>query len=177
MATVIGTKKKETLIGTTDNDLILGLGGNDTLKGLAGDDRLDGGSGNDKIYGGAGKDTLLGGLGNDMLDGSTGVDVLKGGASDDVFVYDGLVAKYKAKPSGQLIKELKDKCAAMVLSDEQWIGSLRAQGDVDGRSLALASSLKAKDPRWTDAESAAQGQVTATAADVKKAEESAAPKK
>ena len=59
----------------------------------------------------------------------------------------------------------------MVTSDEQWIGSLKAQGEVDGRSLALASALKSKDARWTEAESAAQAQVAASASDVKKAED------
>jgi hypothetical protein len=85
--------------------------------------------------------------------------------------YDALVAKYKAKPSGVLIKDLKDKCAAMVGTDEAWIASLKTQADVDGRSLALASSLKATNPKWADAEAAAQAQVTASAGDVKKAED------
>jgi len=42
---------------------------------------------------------------------------------------------------------------------------------IDGRSLALASSLKVKNPKWADAETAAQAQVTASAGDVKKAED------
>ncbi len=85
--------------------------------------------------------------------------------------YDALVTKYKAKPDSKLVKDLKDKCAAMVASDEDWIASLKKQGDIDARSLALASSLKAKDARWNEAEAAAQAQVTASASDVKKAED------
>ena len=83
MATIIGTKKKETLIGTALDDLIQGLGGNDTLKGLAGNDKLDGGKGNDKLFGGAGNDKLFGGLGDDLLDGGKGKDTLKGGLGND----------------------------------------------------------------------------------------------
>lgn len=85
--------------------------------------------------------------------------------------YDALVAKYKAKPSSVLIKELREKCAAMVATDEDWIAALKDQGAVDARSLALASALKAKDTRWTEAEAAAQAQVAASVSDVKKAED------
>lgn len=85
--------------------------------------------------------------------------------------YDALVAKYKAKPDSRLVNELKEKCAAMVKSDDDWIIALKAQGEVDGRSQALAASLKAKDARWAETETAAAAQVAASANDVKKAEE------
>ncbi len=109
----------------------------------------------------------------DLIRAQAAADVaLKIGVrSNALRTYDALVAKYKAKPNGALIKDLKDKCAAMVTTDEQWIASLKAQGEIDGRSLALASALKAKDARWADAQTAAQAQVTASAAEVKKAED------
>jgi hypothetical protein len=94
-----------------------------------------------------------------------------GARSNALRSYDALVAKYKAKPASVLIKELKDKCAAMVASDQLWISTLKAQGEVDARSLALATLLKSKDERWTEAAAAAQAQVAASQADVKKAEE------
>ena len=87
MASITGTKKKETLVGTKFDDTIFGLGGNDTLKGLAGNDKLDGGTGNDKLFGGDGKDTLLGGKGDDLLDGGKGDDkLLDGGAGRDTIL-------------------------------------------------------------------------------------------
>lgn len=99
------------------------------------------------------------------------VAVKIGARTNALTTYDALVAKYKARPDSKLVKELKDKCAAMVRSDDDWIAALKSQGEVDARSLALASSLKAKDARWAEAEGAAQGQVTALQTDVKKAEE------
>ncbi len=99
------------------------------------------------------------------------VAVKIGARTNALQVYDGLVAKYKAKPDSKLVKDLKDKCAAMVKSDEDWIASLKSQGEVDARSSTLAKTLKAKDARWTEAEAAAQAQVMASQADVKKAED------
>lgn len=99
------------------------------------------------------------------------VAVKIGARTNALKTYDGLVAKYKAKPDSKLVKELKDKCAAMVKSDEDWINALKSQGEVDGRSYALAQTLKAKDARWTEAEAAAAAQVAASQADVKKAED------
>lgn len=99
------------------------------------------------------------------------VAVKIGARTNALKTYDALVAKYKAKPDPKLVKDLKEKCAAMVKSDDDWIAALKGQGDVDARSQALAAALKVKDARWTDAEAAAQTQVAASATDVKKAQD------
>lgn len=88
MASITGTKKKETLIGTVLADSIFGLGGDDKLFGLAGNDKLFGGTGNDKLSGGKGNDTLYGGAGNDTLDGGLGKDKMYGGAGNDTYIVD-----------------------------------------------------------------------------------------
>lgn len=74
MATIFGTKKKDTLAGTALNDSIFGLRGNDILKGFAGDDNLYGGNGDDQLFGGDGNDFLEGGGGADVLNGGNGTD-------------------------------------------------------------------------------------------------------
>ncbi len=94
-----------------------------------------------------------------------------GARTNALKTYDALVATYKAKPDFRLIKDLREKCAAMVKSDDDWIATLKSQGEVDTRSHALALTLKSKDARWTETEAAAQAQVTASANDVKKADE------
>jgi hypothetical protein len=99
------------------------------------------------------------------------VAVKIGARTNALQTYDALVAKYKLKPDPKRVTELKDKCAAMVQSDDDWIAALKSQGEVDARSSTLAKSLKAKDARWTEAEAAAQAQVTASQNDVKKAED------
>jgi len=99
------------------------------------------------------------------------VAVKIGARTNALQTYDALVTAYKARPDFKLVKELKDKCAAMVQSDEDWIATRKSQGEVDARSYALAQRLKAKDPRWTEAEAAAAAQVAASQADVKKAED------
>lgn len=99
------------------------------------------------------------------------VAVKIGARTNALKTYDALVAKYKAKPDPKLVPELKTKCAAMVKADDDWIAALQAQGEVDARTQTLAGTLKAKDPRWADAETAATAQVTAGQTEVKKAEE------
>lgn len=88
-----------------------------------------------------------------------------------VTTYDALVAKYNAKKSFSLVKELKDKCAKLVAADDTWISALESQRQVDQATLDLATEMAAKDQAWAEAKTAAEQAVAATTADVTKANE------
>lgn len=83
--------------------------------------------------------------------------------------YDGLVAKYKAKPASVPVEDLKAKCADLVKADEGWIAAVERQLEIDQKTLSLVSEFKAKDPQWAKAEAAAQSKVDDTKKDLEAA--------
>ena len=87
-----------------------------------------------------------------------------------VGVYDALVAKFNKTKDTKLVKDLKDKCAAMVKSDQAWIDALKAQHELEAHTAQVANGLKAKDPQWADAEAASQKTADSTAAEITKAD-------
>ena len=89
MATIRGTKGRNTLSGTASADLIYGEAGNDSLAGGSGNDVLWGGTGDDRLAGGAGNDKLYGEDGNDFLTGGAGADLINGGVGFDTVSYAG----------------------------------------------------------------------------------------
>ncbi len=101
-----------------------------------------------------------------------------GARGNAVSTYDALVQKYNkvksskaaAKEIPGLVKELKDRCAAMVKADQAWIDALTAQLTLEKHTEQVAAGLKAKDPMWADAEAAAQKTAEATQAEVTKAD-------
>ncbi len=92
MATIRGSKGRNTLTGTTVADLMYGGNGNDVLSGAAGNDVLWGGTGDDRLSGGSGNDKLYGEDGNDLLTGGLGADLLNGGVGFDTVSYAGATA-------------------------------------------------------------------------------------
>jgi hypothetical protein len=88
----------------------------------------------------------------------------------DAAVYDAAVQTYNKTKNTKMVKELKDKCAAMVKADQGWIDALKAQHDLESHTAQVAGALKAKDPQWGDAEAAAQKTADATKAEATKAE-------
>jgi hypothetical protein len=100
----------------------------------------------------------------------------------DAAAYDAVVAKYKAKPAPTLIAELRSKCAAVVKSDDAWIGSLKTLVGVFQASLKLAQTEKANDAGWAPVEQALSQQLDGATTEQlrvegqKKADENACPK-
>ena len=89
-----------------------------------------------------------------------------GAAANSAQTYAAAVTKYKANPKSVTVKELKDKCEGLLKSDDDYLKSLGAQVDIDQRTLALATSLKATDASWTELEVEAQKQVVTSQAQV-----------
>jgi hypothetical protein len=85
-----------------------------------------------------------------------------GGRAGAVGVYDGLVAKYKANPRSVTVKELRDRCQALLRADEAWMSALEKQMKSEERTLAFAQKQQEKDASWGEAVAAARGQVQAT---------------
>lgn len=85
--------------------------------------------------------------------------------------YNNVVTKFKAKPNSVSVKELKDKCAALVKTDDAWIAALKSQLELDQRTLKLASGQKTKDAEWAEVESKSQKVVATTTADISSAEQ------
>lgn len=77
-------------------------------------------------------------------------------------IYNGLVAKYQ-KDQSVPVKTLKERCKALLEADEGWAKSIQKQLAVDEKMLGLVTDLKKSEgEQWTDAETAAQQQVTET---------------
>lgn len=70
----------------------------------------------------------------------------------------------KRKAAGAMVKELKGGCATLVKADDEYTKALETEQAVEKEALALAQSLKAKEPSWADAEAAS----TAAVADSQK---------
>jgi hypothetical protein len=88
----------------------------------------------------------------------------------DAAVYDAAVAKFNKTKDTKMVKELKEKCAAMVKADQGWIEALKSQHELETHTASVAGALKAKDAQWGEAETAAKKTADATAAEVTKAE-------
>ncbi|MGZ6132609.1 MAG: hypothetical protein ACXWLF_11315, partial [Myxococcaceae bacterium] len=88
----------------------------------------------------------------------------------------------KRKAAGAMVKDLKTGCADLVKADDTYTKALEDESAVEQQALALAQTLKAKDPSWADAEKAAQGAVADTqkqidaAKQLRNANEKACPK-
>ena len=86
--------------------------------------------------------------------------------------YDGQVQAYQAaasskdskkrKAAGAMVKDLKGGCAALVKADDEYTKALENESAVEQQAVALAQSLKAKDPSWADAETASAAAVADT---------------
>ena len=61
----------------------------------------------------------------------------------------------KRKAAGAMVKDLKGGCAALVKADEEYTKALESQLAVEQQMVTLAQTLKAKDPSWAGAETAA----------------------
>ena len=70
----------------------------------------------------------------------------------------------KRKAAGAMVKDLKGGCASLVKADDEYTKALESEQGVENEAVALAQSLKVKDPSWADAETAA----TAAVADTQK---------
>lgn len=92
-----------------------------------------------------------------------------GGRSAAAVTYDGLVQKYKAKASSVTVEELKDKCAALLKADDGWVAAIERQLDIEQKTLALTTELKANDPQWAKVEGTVQSNVDATKKDLETA--------
>jgi hypothetical protein len=88
----------------------------------------------------------------------------------DAGVYDAAVQVYTKTKNTKMVKELKDKCAAMVKADQGWIDALKSQHELETHTAEVASALKAKDAQWGEAETAAQKTADTTKAELAKAE-------
>jgi len=88
--------------------------------------------------------------------------------------YDGQVQAYQAatkskdskkrKAAGAMVKDLMGGCAALVKADDEYTQALENQSAAEQQMATLAQTLKAKDPSWASAETAA----TSAAADTQK---------
>ena len=91
--------------------------------------------------------------------------------------YNELVQKYKAltktdpKKAHTMVNELVLSCKRMVTQDDAQIAALQKEAQLAHATLALATSLKAKDPSWANAEAAAQKATTEAETRVTKAKE------
>ena len=97
--------------------------------------------------------------------------------------YDGAVKGYKEKAKPEVtVKELKEKCAALLAADDKVIEALRRQHAVEETTHRFATEQRAKDPSWADAEAAAAQKVALAQKDVdgfvgfRKQDEAACPK-
>jgi len=68
----------------------------------------------------------------------------------------------KRKAAGVMVKELKGGCVALVKVDDEYTKALENESAVEQQAVALAQSLKAKDPSWADAETASAAAVADT---------------
>ena len=100
-----------------------------------------------------------------------------------VGAYDGAVKGYKEKAQPEVtVKELKDKCAALLAADDRVIDALRRQQATEEATQRFATEQKARDASWADAASAAAQKLTLAQKDVesfvgyRKQDEAACPK-
>jgi hypothetical protein len=85
--------------------------------------------------------------------------------------YDVVVEKYKATKKPQLIPELRTKCAAVLASDDAWMGSLKSLVGVYEASIKLVQQEKVKEAAWAPVEVSLTQQLAGTTAELPKVEE------
>jgi hypothetical protein len=97
--------------------------------------------------------------------------------------YDLAVKNYKAKAKPEVtVKELKDKCAALLAADDKVIDAMKKQLTIEDTTHKLATEQKAKDASWAEAETSAAQKVQQAQKDVdgfqaqRKNDEGACPK-
>ncbi len=86
-----------------------------------------------------------------------------------VEAYDRLVVKYKANRDFALVRPMKESCAALLKTDDEWIGALQRELNTEQSTGTLIAELKAQDPQWSDADVAAQKQINLTRKDLETA--------
>jgi hypothetical protein len=79
--------------------------------------------------------------------------------------------KADQKKATAMVKELSTACKELVKQDEVYISTVESEAKLQQDMLTLASSLKAKDPVWTDAEAATQKATASTNTLLAKAKE------
>jgi hypothetical protein len=89
-----------------------------------------------------------------------------GGRTNAAQAYDALVKKFKAAPQSVPLADLQQSCAALLAADDQWGQALSRQLEIDKRTLSIVQELKASDPSWGEAATAAQRTVGATEQDI-----------
>jgi hypothetical protein len=98
-------------------------------------------------------------------------------------VYDAAVKSYKdSKGKTPTVKELKDKCAALLAADDQLIAAVEKQVATETTTQKFVTDQKAKDPSWADADASVAKTLAAAQKDLdtfknyRKADEAACPK-
>jgi hypothetical protein len=77
-----------------------------------------------------------------------------GGRNAATSAYDDAVKRYKAGAKDVSVKELKDKCAALLAADDKLIDAAQKALTVEDVTHRFAEEQKAKDPSWAEAEAA-----------------------
>ncbi|MFL5349624.1 MAG: hypothetical protein ACJ8AT_32920 [Hyalangium sp.] len=80
--------------------------------------------------------------------------------------YDALVAKYQKTKDWHLVNDLKEKCAALVQSADNWIKAIETQQAAEQQTVTLVGELKAKDEGWAAVETASQTALANTQKDL-----------
>lgn len=81
--------------------------------------------------------------------------------------YDAAVKAYKANTKPPVtVKDLREKCAALVASDDRLLDAMKKQLAVEDATHKFAAAQKAKDPAWGDAEAAAAAKLAQAQKDV-----------
>ncbi len=102
------------------------------------------------------------------------VAIANGERTQAVMLYEDLVKRFKARDKPEVtVAELKDKCAAMVATDDKVIAAAQRQAAIEEATHRFTVEQKAKDPAWTEAETESAKNV----ADVRKDLESLAANK
>ncbi len=76
--------------------------------------------------------------------------------------YQDAARRYNAKPGSGLMKELREKCATLLVRDESLRGSLDALKTTYERTQTVVASLKPSDPVWADIEARVGERLAAT---------------
>lgn len=74
--------------------------------------------------------------------------ILAGSRKTAADAYNALVDKYKANPKKVTVKDLKDKCQAMLSADDALLSALEGARDNEQKTLSFVQAQAAKDPRW-----------------------------
>lgn len=108
----------------------------------------------------------------EAIRGQKVADVVRsvGQKTNDAAAYDAIVAKYKASKDFRLVKEMKEKCAAVLAADDKWTVALNALQDTDKHILTLVQGLKAKDAAsWSPVEAGLNQRIAETQAELPRA--------